>query len=208
MPPSAAPTAGPEPGQTLTGRLIGGWVPGGALAGLLLAALAPVLAHRAPPWFLPCFLLLPAYMLHQFEEHDTDRFRRFVNETVAGGTEALTPLAVFVINIPGVWGVLGASLALAVRVRPGLGLIGVGLVLVNALVHLGALIKLRRYNPGLVSAVLLLLPAGIAAGWALLRAGAGGGDMLIGLAAGVLIHVWIVAHMRRRIARGAPGRLV
>ena len=42
-------------------------------------------------------------MLHQYEEHDNDRFRIFMNRILAGGHDALTHPAVFIINVPGVW---------------------------------------------------------------------------------------------------------
>lgn len=58
-------------------RLISNWVYGGALAGVLLFALSPLLLAYWPPPLAATFLLLPAYMIHQFEEHDHDRFRRF-----------------------------------------------------------------------------------------------------------------------------------
>ena len=73
-------------------RLISYWVYGAALAAVLLLALAPLLlAGRSPP-FAASFLLLPAYMLHQYEEHDRDRFRLFFNATIGQGAEVLSPL--------------------------------------------------------------------------------------------------------------------
>jgi len=82
------------------GRLIANWVYGGFLAGLLLLFLTPVLVHSWPAPLVATFLCLPAYMIHQYEEHDNDRFRLYVNQKI--GRDALSPLAVFVINVPGV----------------------------------------------------------------------------------------------------------
>jgi hypothetical protein len=44
----------------------------------------------------------PAYMLHQYEEHDNDRFRAFMNHIWAGGSDVLTLPAVSIVNVPGV----------------------------------------------------------------------------------------------------------
>ena len=56
------------------------------------------------------FLCLPLYMVHQYEEHDGDRFRHHFNRTIGQGREVLSPLVVFLANVPGVWGVIGLSL--------------------------------------------------------------------------------------------------
>jgi len=90
------------------GRLIANWVYGGFLAGLLLALLAPILVHARPLPLVITFLCLPVYMIHQYEEHDNDRFRQFVNRQIGKG-EVLSPLAVFIINVPGVWGIVGTA---------------------------------------------------------------------------------------------------
>ena len=115
-------------------RLIANWVYGGFLAGLLLLLLTPVLVHSWPVSLVTTFLCLPVYMVHQYEEHDNDRFRLFVNQKIGKRRVGLSPLAVFVINVPGVWGVIGISLALAATVSAGFGLVAVYLVLLNGTV--------------------------------------------------------------------------
>jgi hypothetical protein len=69
----------------------------------MILALMPLLASGWSTTFTAIFVLLPIYMLHQYEEHDGDRFRLYVNRTVGNGTDVLTPAAVFVINIGAVW---------------------------------------------------------------------------------------------------------
>ncbi len=140
-------------------RLVVNWVYGGFLAGVLLLLLAPVITRSWSLALGAVFLQLPVYMVHQYEEHDNDRFRLFFNRNFGRGKEVLSPMNVFLINVPGVWGVFGLCLMLASAVNIGLGLIPVYVVLVNALVHIvhGALY--RCYNPGLCTAVLLFLPA-------------------------------------------------
>lgn len=156
-------------------------------------------------WSLPLalvFLQLPLYMLHQFEEHAHDRFRLFVNQHIGGGREVLTPGATFVINSIGVWGVGLVSLYLAAFVNPALGLIVIYLVLVNAVAHLGMVLAMRCYNPGLLTAVILFLPGGI---WALKvvsqTAQANWKMQALGLGVALLIHLFIVVHVRRRRTR-------
>ena len=94
-------------------RLYANWVYGGFLAGLLLIGLLPVFSQGWSLAMTLVFLQLPIYMLHQYEEHDADRFRRFVNENLGGGKELLSLFAVFIINILGVWGVNLISIFLA-----------------------------------------------------------------------------------------------
>ena len=138
-------------------RLIANWVYGGFLAGLLLLLLTPVLVHSWPVSLVTTFLCLPVYMVHQYEEHDNDRFRLFVNQKIGKRRVGLSPLAVFVINVPGVWGVIGISLALAATVSAGFGLVAVYLVLLNGTIHLVQAVISRGYNPGLGTTNRLIL---------------------------------------------------
>lgn len=186
-------------------RIIRFWVYGGFLAAFLLLGLMPVCCRS---WSLPLilvFLQLPVYMLHQFEEHDDDRFRRFVNGLIGGGRDVLSESAVFVINVPGVWGVNLASILLASTMDLGFGLIGVYLTLVNAVVHLVQAIRLKGYNPGLITAVILFVPAG---GMALREIHAAGTVTpvfhVLGLGMAVAIHLAIAAHVVIRLRRPPP----
>ncbi|MGH9607136.1 MAG: HXXEE domain-containing protein [Terracidiphilus sp.] len=176
-------------------RLITNWVYGGFLAGILLLALTPIFAHGWPPALVATYLCLPAYMLHQYEEHDDDRFRESVNKMLKG-RGFLSPLAVFIINVPGVWGVVAVSLWLAVRVNPGFGLIAAYLLMVNAAIHIVHGLIFRRYNPGLATAVLLFVPLGAWCMVAIQHAGGGTAWMhAIGAAAAVGIHAAIIVHV-------------
>jgi hypothetical protein len=175
-------------------RLCDNWVYGGVLAALMLLVLTPVLASGWSLALLLIWLQLPVYMLHQYEEHDDDRFRLFVNATVGGGKEILSRFDTFVINIAGVWGVDTAAFLLAARVHIGLGLIAVYLSLVNAIAHCVQAIALRRYNPGLVTSIVLFIPLGGVTLWVLAgTAEVTLADHLIGLGAALLIHAGIIA---------------
>lgn len=174
-------------------RLVSYWVYGGFLAAFLLLGLMPAFTRT---WELPLilvFLQLPVYMLHQLEEHDDDRFRRFINDMIGVGREVLSRGAVFVINVPGVWGVNLLSILLAFSLDLGFGLIGVYLTLINGLVHLAQAVRLRRYNPGLITAVILFLPVGGLALAAVMKSGSVTiGYHLLGLGCAVAIHLAIV----------------
>ena len=144
----------------MTAWLYRHWAAAALCMGLFLLLLLPALALS---WQLPILLIylqIPVYMLHQVEEHTNDRFRQFVNQRVFGGVEALTPEAVLVINIPGVWGVTLLSLYAALLFGTGWGLTGIYLVLVNGLIHVIGAVAKRAYNPGLWTALALFLPFG------------------------------------------------
>ena len=127
-----------------------------------------------------------------------------MNRILAGGREVLTLLAVFIINVPGVWGIITLSLWLAARIHPGFTLIAVYLPLVNAIIHIGHAVSKRSYNPGLVTAIALFLPV---CTWCLREIQQSGSGTLamhtIGLASALAIHTVIAAKVlsnRRKLA--------
>lgn len=174
------------------------WVAGAGFMAAALAALWPAASLGWPPALSVLYLALPAYMLHQVEEHAGDRFRSFVNTVVCGGREGLTTADVLWINIGGVWVVDLAAFYAARFIEPGWGLTAVYLMLVNGLSHLGGAVKFPGYNPGLVTSVVLFLPLSIAA---LMVVPGSLGRHVLGLAASVVIHAGIIVNLRRRLAR-------
>lgn len=107
----------------------------------------------------------------------------------------------FVINVPGVRGVIAISLYLAWCVTGGFALIAVYLVLVNGIAHAVGGLVLRGYNPGLVTAVVLFFPLGAYALWQVPLAH--GGTLAchaIGLLIALTIHAAIVAYVNFRKA--------
>jgi hypothetical protein len=179
------------------------WPYAAAFAGLVLLAVAPLWWDATGAALGLVYLQLPVYMLHQLEEHRGDAFRRFVNERIAGGREALTRPATFVINSVGVWGVNLASLWLAWYADLGFGLIAVYVTAVNAIVHIAGAIAMRAYNPGLYTAVALFVPVSI---WGAIEVNDAGSPALgyqllaVGIAVGV--HAAIVVWLRTRMASG------
>jgi hypothetical protein len=180
--------------------LIVHWVASALFMGVALLALAPlVVATWAWPLAL-IYLHSPLYMLHQVEEHTDDRFRSFVNRRVFGGIEALTTEAVLWINLPGVWGINLAALYAGALAGSGWGLAAPYLMVVNAIGHIGIGVRLRGYNPGLVSAMVLFLPLGL---YSLVTIPGSVLQHAVGLVVSVLIHAWIILTVRRRAAAAA-----
>jgi hypothetical protein len=177
------------------------WPAAGLVASVFLIAVIPVFYSVAGLALTLVFAQLPAYMIHQFEEHHDDCFCRYVNRLLAGGRIALSPMAAFWINSLGVWGVDLAALALARYVSLGLGLIAVDLALVNGTLHLLMALIRREYNPGAWTSALIFAPLGVWTYAVLLRAGATMAEQLLALAIGIAIHVGIVIYVRVRVAR-------
>ena len=176
-------------------RLVRNWVYGGALAGVLLLVLLPVIDDGWPLPLLLVYLQMPIYMLHQLEEHDADRFQHVVNEMIGHGQDVLPREAIFVINI-GVWMLNLVSFALAAHAGIGWGLLGAYAMAVNAVAHIGQAARLRRYNPGLVTAIILFLPLGLGGVWAIAATEeATWLQHIVGLAVAFIIHAGILAYV-------------
>lgn len=199
--PDAIPARGPRPLPWLDRN----WPFAGTVVAAFLLALLPLVLGTWPPARVAVLALLLAYLVHQAEEHYGDRFRRFVNATVGRGTDALSPRATMWINVGGVWAVYVAALLLSALADAGFGLVAVYTTLVNAVGHVAGAAALRRYNPGLWTAIGLFLPLGTWAWRAVATASRlGVAGHLMGLGVALLIHAAIVVHVRRR-ARAAGG---
>ncbi len=119
---------------------------------------------RDPAW-LAC-LMLPLYMIHQFEEHGIDllgRHYHFIEEICGvvareGQPCPADPEFIFAVNCGGgVW--IPGALAIAFRHRrPLVGACALGIPAVNALAHLGQAVVLGRYNSGVVTSLVLFVP--------------------------------------------------
>lgn len=169
-----------------------------AVMGIVLLLVLPwsETRWRDPSWLI-C-LALPIYMLHQFEEHGInllgERYH-FLPEMCAilGYPDPThcpaTPAFIAAVNCGGgVWipGLLGI---LFLRRNILVGACGLGIPLVNAVVHIGVGIARARYNSGLLTAATLFVPFCV---WTLLqlhRKGLLRPPALIGIiASGVLLH--------------------
>jgi Protein of unknown function with HXXEE motif len=178
------------------------WVAAALCMAVLLVLVMPILAQEWPSPWLHIFAMLPAYMFHQVEEHTGDRFRVFVNQHIFRGVEALTPLAVLWINLPGVWGIGLFSIYAASFLSIGWGLSIVYLVLVNAVAHIVAAILWREYNPGLWTGLILFVPLGTLALVHVARVpGVERIHHSVGIAVAIGIHVAIVLFTRHKAAK-------
>ncbi len=183
-------------------RLRANWVYGGFLMAFVLLALAVPLLAKAPLALVLVYLHLPMYQLHQYEEHDADRFRTFVNSVLGKGRELLTVDSVFFINTVLVWALFTAVIVATSLLDIGYGLIVAYATLLNGIVHVAQAIALRSYNPGLGTAALAFLPVSSAAIFTLARTeGVGLADHVLGFAVGLGIHVAIVVHVVMRVQR-------
>jgi len=155
--------------------------------------------------------LLVIYMLHQTEEHLwPGGFRQFTNAHVFKSGDDNWPVdigGVALINIGYVWLPVGLAVLYPETLR-WLGLGWVGLTLINALTHIVSTIRLRIYNPGLITSIVLFLPFTIFV--LTLEAQRGtlsATDIGLIIVAGFLLHVpvaalFVVPFLRRRAAVG------
>jgi len=142
-----------ENSENRIGRLTENWVYGALPMAFLLILFAPFVDGIA----LPVYLSLPIYMLHQYEEHDADRFRRSINLMLGPKARGLSHASVWIINVIFVWFAL-LAVFFAASANPGWGVVAAYLMAINALVHMVAAVRTRQYNPGLVTAIVLFLP--------------------------------------------------
>ncbi|ETR99703.1 hypothetical protein M419DRAFT_132213 [Trichoderma reesei RUT C-30] len=137
---------------------------------------------------------LPIYLLHQFEEHGYDflgrryAFRAYFCKNLGfEDIEAcpLTPLVILFVNGSLVW-----ITGLAARVNIQNARSFYGFTLINGLTHvLPAIFAGPRYNPGLVTTLILFFPGAFFALRAL-------GGAKRGIAAGVVCHIVLMGSMK------------
>lgn len=112
------------------------------------------------------WILLPVYMLHQFEEHYLDfkgeryafqkffcNFLGYTNIDKCPGDKEF----IFSVNVPGLY-IAGILAGLLNNIKPIVAGGFAAVILLNAIVHILASIKQKKYNPGLVTSILLFLP--------------------------------------------------
>lgn len=153
--------------------------------------------------------LLVLYMLHQTEEHLwPGGFRQFTNAHVFHSGNDDWPVdipGVALINIGYVWLPVGLAIAFPNALR-WLGLAWVGLTLINGIIHIVTTIRLRIYNPGLVTGIVLFLPFTIfVLTLEVLRGALSGGEIAAIVLGGIVLHIpvaalFVVPYLRRRHA--------
>lgn len=179
------------------------WPYAGAFAACFLLALLPIVWSELGTAAMLIYAQLPAYLLHQEEEHGEDRFRTYVNGNL--GREVLSRPATFAINLLAVWVLIVAAFLLAYYVNPAWGLLAVYLTGVNAITHVAVALRERAYNPGLATAVALFLPLSI---WGAIEVtdayAVSGAVQASAIAVAVLGHLAIVGFVVSRLRSAAP----
>jgi hypothetical protein len=177
---------------------------GVALAVVLLAELRTT-SVRDPRWVLGW--LWPMYLFHMFEEHGIDvlgrryAFLGFLCQSLGYPVPSscpATPEFVFAVNVLACQVAFGLAFFLR-RTRPLVAACAWGIPLVNAVAHVLPALATGRYNPGLLTALVLFVPG---CSWMLttvLRSGLvppSSGWRIV--ATGVLTHVVLIGSVGLR----------
>lgn len=149
-----------------------GWVMAGAGGAffaimMMVSGVRVTFAGQTDALGTAAWLLMLAYLVHQFEEHGIDltgrtyHFITYANGALAelypDGGLRLTELSIYRINTLLVW--VPFLLAIwAGRRFPWVGLAAAGLMLTNSGLHIFQTFTRGEYNPGLATAVVLFLP--------------------------------------------------
>jgi len=109
------------------------------------------------------WIQLPIYLLHQFEEHNCNGFKNYVNRTVFKvkvGDFPLNDKIIFWVNIPIVW-ILIPIFSVLSSVNIMFGLWIPNFAIFNSLTHIIFSVRNQEYNPGLFVSLILGIPVGI-----------------------------------------------
>jgi hypothetical protein len=137
--------------------------------------------------------LLVIYFVHQIEEHLwPGGFRQFADAHMFHSGDDNWPVninGVAFVNVVLVWLPIALAAIFPQALR-WVGLAWIGLTLINGIIHIVTTIRLRLYNPGLVTSIVLFLPFTI---WTLVlgveRGTLTGGDVGLIMLYGVLLHL-------------------
>lgn len=183
---------------------INNWAIASLPIGILLLLIGPFIFKGVGFEAFLVFLLLPAYMFHQYEEHAHGEFKTFVNNLVGKGKEVLSDKAIFWINILAVWLVSLVGLYLSVYVSLAAGLAIGYLTVLNGFTHVVMGIIRRSYNPGFWTSLLVFLPLGGFTLYAITRASnAGIVQHVIGLGFAILVHAVLIIYIRQQLSNSA-----
>ena len=173
---------------------------------LVLLALGPLLLDALGLAVWLAYLLLPVYMLHQYEEHAEGAFKEAMNGMRADGREPFTDTNILWINVGLAWATFLALLYAARYVDPALGLVAPYGMLLNGLLHTRVALKQRRPNPGLWTSLLLFVPVGAGSIYWIGRIDqASVGEHLLGLGGGIGLHLIVGVIVGRTLRRGVAS---
>lgn len=138
-------------------RLLQNWAYATPPIAILLIGLYPLVGAAVA---LPLFLSLPAYMIHQYEEHEDNRFAAFLNGMMGADRRGLSSADIWIINVIFVWFFLLVLFHIA-SYNSAWGVLAAYLLAINGFVHVVWAIMFRKYNPGLWTAIALFIPLAI-----------------------------------------------
>ncbi len=181
----------------------GRWPRVAAVAAPLSSAALYAARDRLPAGERWKWAALPVLLWHQVEEWVWPAgFMEWLNRDVfksSSDVAPLTPARAAIVNVRFGWGMSLATSALADRV-PAVAIFTSASNAANAAMHLGWAARHRRWDPGAVTAALLLLPWSIAGLRTRIgREGAPVSQQVAGLAAGAGGFVGLVTTMRRNL---------
>ena len=180
---------------------INNWAKASLPIGILLLILGPFIYEGVGFEAFLVYLLLPVYMMHQYEEHAHDKFQTYVNNFIGKGKEVLSNKAIFWINILAVWLVSLVGMYLSVYVSLAFGLAIGYLTVFNGFTHVAIGIVRRSYNPGLWTSLILFLPFGSFTLYVITRSiNAGIIQHAIGLGFAILIHAILIIYIRKQLS--------
>ncbi|MEM6664614.1 MAG: HXXEE domain-containing protein [Pseudomonadota bacterium] len=171
-------------------RLFQNWVYATPPIALLLIGLYPFIDSAIE---LSVFASLPIYMLHQYEEHDDNRFALFLNGIMGPDKRGLSARDIWVVNVIFVWFFLLAVFHLS-SINTQWGVLSGYLLAINGVVHIAWAIKFRAYNPGLWTGILLFIPGAI---WVFATISAGLVIHFVSAVLVVVLHAGIMIAGRR-----------
>jgi hypothetical protein len=194
--------------STLLQTVLFGWPYVGLVLAAVVVSMLLAEARRLPgrAWTQPGWVLgwvWPMYLVHQFEEHGVDllghryAFLGFLCEALqrAGPDCPATPAFVFSVNVLACQ--FAFALAFAVRrTRPLVAACVWGIPLVNIVPHVVAALAFRRYDAGLLTAVVLFLPGCVWMLRTVVRSGVVPAESVWRIVAtGVLTHVVLIGSL-------------
>jgi hypothetical protein len=112
-----------------------GWARMSLPAAVLALCSLPLFLSDAGASLILVYTLLPAYMVHQYEEHARGGFAAFVNSEVGQGREVLTKAGAFWINVLGVWALFLVLFYLAKYAAIGFAFGAIYATVINGVTH-------------------------------------------------------------------------
>lgn len=199
-----------ESDYRFAGWFLRNWSRAGLPTAVILLLLSPFLIESLHFEGFLVFLLLPVYMLHQYEEHAHGRFKADVERMLPPKLGPVSNTVIFYVNIGLVWGLFLGVLYLVHYVNLALGLIAAYATLLNGLLHIVMALRNRRYNGGLWTAIVLFVPVGGYAAYTISQASqASAGYQLLGIGLAVLAHIVTFASVIESARRaGGVAKLV